>query len=422
MDESRLGERLSSVAAELSGLSVVVLRDRAIAYEGYFGRSYIDPDHPELDRPVTADTRFRIASISKTFTALGAMRLVDRGLLDLEADVSDYLGFSLRNPHWPSEAITSAMLLSHSSSLRDGGGYSLSAGHRLAEFFSPGFDAYEGGAHFAAPERGGEADREPGAYYEYCNLGYGVLATAIENISGQRFDEYMRVRVLSPLGLSASYNVLTLPDAAFANLAPLYRKGRGGESWDPEGPWLPQVDDYRGLRPAPLSGIEGYAPGTNGTLFSPQGGLRASCREIARLATLLMGGDALGDTELVSPNVIARMESVAWSYDPRGRNGFLDDGDTRATGLGLVRTTNSVDELGGDALLSGGRGPCLWGHHADAYGLRGGMLFDSETGFGLVYLIGGLPDDPTRHRGSHYSRSIWEERIMEAIVEEWIGG
>jgi D-alanyl-D-alanine carboxypeptidase len=415
----KLDSRLAEIAGELSGLAVALLRGGELVYEGYWGRRFIDPLKPEdpaAGLPVDRDTKFRVASISKIATALGAMTLVDRGLLDLDRDLSDYLGFRLRNPNWPDKPITAAMLLSHSSSLRDGSGYSLGIGHRLEEFFVPGGCAYEGGAHFASP---GSSDRGPGSYYAYANLGYGVLATAMEAVSGERFDLYMKRALLSPLGIDGAYNVRLLSDEGFGQLAALYRRGRDEVSWDPAGPWLPQVDEYRGLRPSPMPGLEDYEPGSNGTLFSPQGGLRISAADLSKVMRLLMGNGALGETRIVSEAAVGRMESLAWRYDPLGRNGDIEDGATRATGLGLVRTTGTVDAFGGDSLRSSGGGPLLWGHHADAYGLLGGLLFEPETGFGLVYLIGGTPRDPALYRGSHYSRTRWEERILEAIVEEY---
>ena len=82
-------------------------------------RRHIDPDAP-ADR----DTLYRIASISKLVTTLGVMRLVEEGRLALDTDVGEYLGWRLRNPHFPETPITVRMLLTHTSSLRDDGGYS----------------------------------------------------------------------------------------------------------------------------------------------------------------------------------------------------------------------------------------------------------------------------------------------------------
>jgi len=157
-------------------------------------------------------------------------------------------------------------------------------------------------------------------------------------------------------------------------------------------------------------------PGSNGTLFSPQGGLRISAFDLSRIELLLMGYGALGDARIISEASARRMMTVAWRFDAAAANGDLEDGSTRATGLGLVRTTRSLDAFGGDRLLPGG-GPAMWGHHAEAYGLLGGMLFDPDSASGFVYLIGGTPCDPASRRGAHYSRSIWEERIIEALAD-----
>ena len=73
--------------------------------------------------PLTNETKFRIASISKAFTALGLMKLYDKKLFKLDDDISNYLGFKVENPNFPNVPITFRMLLSHTSSLQDGNGY-----------------------------------------------------------------------------------------------------------------------------------------------------------------------------------------------------------------------------------------------------------------------------------------------------------
>ena len=73
--------------------------------------------------PVTDDTKFRIASISKSFAALGLMKLYDKKLFKLDDDISTYLGYKIYNPNFPDDKITFRMLLSHTSTLNDGEGY-----------------------------------------------------------------------------------------------------------------------------------------------------------------------------------------------------------------------------------------------------------------------------------------------------------
>src|SRR6185369_17270004 len=82
-------------------------------------------------RALTIDSPVRVASVSKLVVALGVMRLVEAGRLDLDRDVSDYLGWSLRNPAFPDRPISLRLLLSHRSSLRDGVDYAIPLGTTL---------------------------------------------------------------------------------------------------------------------------------------------------------------------------------------------------------------------------------------------------------------------------------------------------
>lgn len=106
----------------LASLSVLAIRHGKVSYEQQFGDRYIGATSAD-SLPVTPATLFRIASVSKMMTTLGLMRLVEQGKLSLDQDVGIYLGFSLRNPHFPLQALTLRSLLSHTSSLRDAGGY-----------------------------------------------------------------------------------------------------------------------------------------------------------------------------------------------------------------------------------------------------------------------------------------------------------
>lgn len=422
---AELAERLDRVAAtpgaELSGLAFVAVEDGAVSFERYLGRRFIDPEDPSRDLPVTAGTRFRVASVSKPFVGAACMALVEDGLLDLDADVSEYLGWKLRNPAFPDDPITPAMLLSHVSSLRDGGGYSLPPGRALREFFEPGTEAWEGGAHFAGSRT--ERRLAPGRFYSYCNLGFGVMGTVIERVSGRRFDLFMRERVLSPLGVGGSFNVRLLSDDGLADLAALYRRGRDEDDWDSSGPWVAQVDDLRGARPASNpsdADIAAYVPGTNATWLSPQGGLRASAREVARLALMFMGRGELDGARILSAASVEAMRRARWIFDRDTMNGELGSGKSRRAGMALFRTTDTKDEYGGDRLRESG-GVVMEGHHADAYGLLGGMLFDVDARKGFVYLIGGTAADPVKRPGRFSSYRSWQEDIQAAAVDYLYG-
>ena len=426
MDVERLQARLEAISAkpgaELSGLAVAVIADGQLVHEFCLGRRHIDAADPGRDLPVEPDTRFRVASISKTVTAIGAMTLVEQGVLDLDADLSEYLGFPFRNPQYPSSPITAAMLLSHTSSVRDDGGYVIPLPYSLQDFVAGGIDEL-GSMAWAKPLDG--RDTAPGRYFCYSNLNYGILATVMERLSGERFDLFMRDRVLAPLGIDGGFNVNLLSDEGLGKLAALYRKAGADDVWKPWGPWIAQVDDLGGRRvPVPFRAASGigpealkaYEPGTNGSIFSPQGGLRISVRDLAKVARLFIGGGDVDGVRILSRQSVELMMTARWSWDGRHRNGELYNGLTRETGLGLARTMAARDEQGGDRLLPSG-GPRLWGHHADAYGLLGGMLFDPAEGYGFVYIIGGTACQPERLRGRYSSWFLWEEEIQAAIME-----
>ena len=96
---------------EAVGLGVAVVKDGRIIYRNTWGYKNL-----ENKTPLAEDDLFRIASISKSFTATSIMQLVEQGKLSLDTDVSDLVGFKVRNPKYPDVKITLYMLLSHSSS------------------------------------------------------------------------------------------------------------------------------------------------------------------------------------------------------------------------------------------------------------------------------------------------------------------
>jgi len=117
------------------GLAVVIYKNGEQVYEKFLGRRYINGVQPQFDLPVTKDSRFRVASVSKQFTALTILQLAEAGKLSLEEDICKYLGFTLRHPRYPEQPITIRMLLSHISSLCDGSIYAISPDEDIIELF-----------------------------------------------------------------------------------------------------------------------------------------------------------------------------------------------------------------------------------------------------------------------------------------------
>ena len=314
-------------------------------------------------RAFTPDTLVRVASVSKLVTTLGIMRLVEAGTLDLDRDVSDYLGWRLRNPAFPTTPVTLRMLLSHTSSLLDAGDdYAVPLGRSLQGAIGP--------ANWSG--------HAPGTWFHYTNYNFPVVATAMEAATGERFDRLMARLVLVPLGLDACYNWSTCSDPAVARAAVLT---------DAAG--VPVKDDLHGSRPACAGvnrvdttrcGLDNYVAGTNGAVFSPQGGLRISTRGLATIGRLLLGDGSVDGVRLLRPATMAAMRAVAWRFD--GGNGDSEDGFYCAYGLGeqlLGVTPGCRDDLFGD------RAPHD-GHAGEAFHARSGVWVDRARGTGVAFV------------------------------------
>ncbi len=223
------------------------------------------------NRALTTADPARIASVSKLAVALGVMRLVEQGKLDLDRDVSDWLGWRLRNPAFPRQKITLRQLLSHTSGLRDEVEYVVPLGMELR-------------ARLAEP-KAFDPNHRPGRYFSYSNLGFPVIASVMETASGERFDRLIQAQVLAPLGVDACFNWSGCSDAAIDRALVLYALDG-------------QVvrDDLRGERPqclvvtalnAPCD-LSSYRLGSNGSLFSPQGGMRISVEGLSVIGRMLL--------------------------------------------------------------------------------------------------------------------------------------
>ena len=145
---------------------------------------------------VDENTCFRIASVTKWVTAIGLMTLYDQGKLDLDRDISDYLGFKVRNPAFPNTPITARMLLSHTSSL------SPDASDYHPDWSRIGKKGYDPIFNEAA---------EPGTMYAYADYNGALFGCLIEAISKQSVQNYMNQKVFKPLGLTAAYSPVFLP-------------------------------------------------------------------------------------------------------------------------------------------------------------------------------------------------------------------
>jgi len=420
----KLDAELAAITADpthtLASLSTLAVRDGKVVYEGQFGSRWIDPTGSGKSKPANRDTMYRVASISKLMTSLGVMKLVEEGKLDLDRDVSEYFGWTLRNPHFPDDKITLSMLMNHTSSLRDDGGYYWATPANIRDALEPGGKAYGKGAMWSPKAK-------PGAYFQYANLPWGVIATVMEKATGERFDKLMRRLILDPMQLKGGFHPYDFPPADIDNLATLYRKRseiNGKEVWNSQGPWVPQVDDQT-VPQNPRAGPN-YVIGSNGTAFGPMGNIRLSAASLARVMLMLMNGGEHEGRKILARSSVEKMLAESWRYrcdgcdgkpngDPNGEPGFGKHKDYfNAWGLGNQHFIDISGPGRGDRLVRGG-GFTGVGHLGDAWGLTSAIVFNRETRQGMIFLIGGPSFDPNTNPGEYSSMYRHEERILDAL-------
>lgn len=177
------------IAAHIPGLIYGVVADgRLVAVHGF------GVQDTATNRAVTADSLFRIASMSKAFTALAMLNLRDGGRLAIDAPAETYVP-ELKGWTYPtsdSPRITVRNLLTHSAGLVEDNPW----GDRQQPLPEADFTALlRVGVPFAGA---------PGLRMEYSNLGYATLGRIIGNVSGERYEDYIRDRIMRPLGMTAT--------------------------------------------------------------------------------------------------------------------------------------------------------------------------------------------------------------------------
>lgn len=320
------------------GLSISVIENNKISYSQGFG-------YADIDKNIKTDTNtiYRIASISKSITASAIMKLYEEGKFKLDDDINDYLnGFEVRNPNFPDEKIIFRMLLTHTSSIIDGDTYSTI------------YDIQDFG------------DYKPGDQFEYSNYGYNLLATLIEQISNQDFEDFVQENIFKPLNMKASFNPNKFEDVD--NIAVLY-------GIDEDGNYYERLNDKKRIEDnivisSTVRDKDGKIPLGNAFKYFPTGGLRTSPNELAKFMIMLSNKGLYNGTRVLKKDTVELMEQIHWYGD--ALNGLY-----KCKGLGLHIT---------DDLIEGSR---LIGHTGEAYGLLSNMFYDENRKFGYIMMLNG---------------------------------
>lgn len=180
----------------IPGLAACVVKEQEMVWAGAYGFANIAESVP-----VTTETLFTVASISKLFVATAIMQLHEDGLIDLDADINTYLDYDIINPNFPNIPITTRMLLEHKSSLKDPesqmynytsiGDYGSDISTFIQNIITPDGNNYQ--AWYFSSEN------TPGATQLYSNIGFTTLAVILEHITNQPYHQFVKERIFEPL-------------------------------------------------------------------------------------------------------------------------------------------------------------------------------------------------------------------------------
>lgn len=341
--QEQVDKRMHQILNEANaiGLAVAVVKDNKIVFTNTYGKK---------DRlkggEIKVDDLFRIASISKSFTATAIMTLLEEGKLSLDDSVSDILGFPVVNPHYPNITITLRMLLSHVSSIND------SQTYKSLDIINPATNPDWEKCY---------SKTKPGEDYKYSNLGFNMVGTIVEKCSGVRFDIFLRDRIFRPMGLYGGHNVDSLDASKFV---PLYYYRKADPSKGTKNRFIKSSLSYKSVGEEVATN---YKMGYSAPIFSPTGGVKISVVDLARYMMMHMnyGKDIINDKRIISEENAKLMQSPIAKVNK-----------SRWYGMGL-------------SLRSVVPGRKFVGHTGSAYGLKSAIYFDPEEKFGFVVITNG---------------------------------
>ena len=281
-----------------------------------------------------SDSMFRVASITKTATAMLVLRLRDEGLVDLNAPVSGILPDSRNLPDL--EDVTLMHLLSHTSGLSDPSGL-----EKMLESGLPFHDAVRN-ARFA----------KPGSSFRYSNLGFGLVGCVLEAVSGRPLGSLFKEKLFDPLGMNATMEGCQLKPETIMPVIRVLPYHPGSELT------LTKLGKIPLDRPDPLR----HYGHTAGSMYS----------DIASLHKMLCCIRD-GGSPLISADSVSLMKQQHASY------GALSPSLSYGLGLLMIR----------DPALSSGR---ILGHQGFAYGCADGAFWEEDTGRVMIILNGGCSE------------------------------
>jgi CubicO group peptidase (beta-lactamase class C family) len=339
--ETNLAKRLDKL--NVPGIAAAIVKDGRLVCAGAAGMANI-----ETNLPVTPETLFLVASISKTVTATALMQLHEQGKFKLDNDVNDFLPFRVEIPASPKSRISFRQLLTHVSSIDDNGAYincpgRCGYGSSPISFVTRGADSpislrdltegyfkkdgayYDAEANFLA--------KAPGTQYKYSNMGITLVGYLVEVLSGTPFDKYCQTHILEPLGMrKSSWRLAGIDQSILA---------------------VPYDKDTSGFIPYGHYGEPDY----------PDGMLRTSVVELAKFLAAYMRGGTYEGHRILKSETVAKMLKSQTSVSKH---------------QGLAWYRDSID------------GRKVWGHEGSDNGACAAMWLDPRENTGVIIMANGV--------------------------------
>ncbi|HPQ72041.1 MAG TPA: serine hydrolase domain-containing protein [bacterium] len=352
-DDSELCAFIEQVmaATHIPGLAAGIVKDGSLVWSKGFGWAHI-----QQQRPVTEDTIFMLASVSKTVTAVALMQVWEDGYFELDDNVNDYLAFTAENPNHLGAPITFRQLLTHTSSIRDNwlvmsplyvqGDSPLPLGGFLEDYLAPGGEYYYAALNYY--------QYAPGVDWNYSNMGITLAAYLVEALTGTPFDQYCDDNIFAALGMTDTSWFLAGLDET--KIAMPYE-------------YLPVLDNYR---PYGQYGFPDY----------PDGQLRTPLKQLAKFQMAFIGdGEWDGRRILEAATVEEMRRQQAPDVDPT---------------QGLV--WYYTPQLGTDTILLG--------HNGGDDGVATEMFYRVSDGLGFILLMNTDWTTPIYHQAMEIERRL----------------
>ena len=330
----------------------------------------------ETNSPISLDAIFRIASVSKMVVALAMMALVEKKVVSINTDISDILGYLVRNPFYPSHPITIKMLMTQTSSITDGPsddsdsfqGYNGVNGHhfevKLKDLLIPSINKYYTPLTWD--------NHEPGSTFIYSNFGCGILACLVEKLTNEHFINYVKRTILEPLNIDASFQASTIfePDL----IANLYYFNQN------QFQLARSKDDFiKGVYPL-------FSLGDN--FRGPAGGMFISLRGLTKVAELFLNRGMVNGKRVLQSETIDLMLTRHWQGEKF---------NYYAKGLQIRFLPY--------------QGFLLKGHTGSAYGLSSLLFFHEESNSGLCFASNG---------GNFKTGAFGLNQIQEQLINAYV--